>query len=196
MNIIELRQSQKYARILFYTKVLIRMLADCNRTPEKVLRDAIKSAKSENWPEGGETLWMGLPMPMVGKLVDELVLFCKEVYPNDWVYFEAVAKNEMGAIVANPEPTTKIWALYYWYLRQGGQMPDLYHKKHLLETARKHGISEANFYQTFVAVGRNRDKNPKKPHILKEVIPLLSDWPDIQQKAQADLQTLSKHIEG
>jgi hypothetical protein len=91
------------------------------------------------------------------------------------------------------EPTIKVWALYYWYKWQVGLHPELNpdgeKKKSFKDLAEQHGVSEQKLYQTFNAVGRNSDLNPKRnPDNIRKVIPLLAKFPEAQQLAKDDLE--------
>jgi hypothetical protein len=94
------------------------------------------------------------------------------------------------------EASTKVLALYYWYLREAGLKPELHSgngkKKALEAIAREHGISGQNLFQVFNEVGRNSDKNPQKLGILEKVIPLLSDYTEAQELAKKALDKLKK----
>lgn len=102
----------------------------------------------------------------------------------------------MEKAVPAQEPTTKIYALYYWYLWQAGLKPELHSgsgkKAALGALAQEHGISGQKLYQIFNAVGRNSELNPKKQHILEVVIPMLADHPEALAMAQKDIQELQK----
>lgn len=101
------------------------------------------------------------------------------------------------------EASTKVWALYYWYLMKSGIMPELRpespgRKSAIYELAKKREINgQHNFYQNFNAVGhKTQRKNPQKVDILEKVIPLLSDYPEAHELAKADLEKLQKNSKG
>lgn len=112
------------------------------------------------------------------------VKFCLE-------YLENLLSNRPEP--AKQEANTKKWALYYWFLIEADALPETRgSKKKLFELARKHGLGENSFYQTFNAVNQGRTKNPMKPDILKEVIPMLEDYPTAKAKAEKELKKHTK----
>jgi len=122
-------------------------------------------------------------------------------YPLIAGYFRALGKPG-GQPSAGEEPgeshTTRAWALFYHYLHRAGEYPDISNAsgrkmEALQEIATAHGIGPVNFYQTFDAIGRNREKNPlRNPDNLKAAIKLLEARKPFNAKAlelaKADLE--------
>lgn len=102
-------------------------------------------------------------------------------------------------IASGPQgPTTRVWALYLWYLREIGHHEELWgqtgnKKKFLNDFADDHGISKQNLFQTFNAIGHNQNKNPKRnPDNIRKVIPLLAGFPEAQKLAKEELERLKQ----
>jgi hypothetical protein len=94
---------------------------------------------------------------------------------------------------AKQEATTKIWALFYWYIREIGELPgiDSGIKNALYALAREKNVSGQKMYKIFNAIGnKNSDLNPMKANILEQVIPLLIDYPKAQSRAGSDYQSI------
>lgn len=112
------------------------------------------------------------------------VKFCIE-------YLENLLSNNLDS--KRQEANTKKWALFYWFLMEANVMPEIRGaKKSLKELAQKHNLGEDNFYQTFNAVNRGKAKDPMKLDILKQVIPMLDEYPEARAKAELELKKYTK----
>ena len=198
MNL-ESEKRKKYDQIVFWTKLAILIVAKANRIPEKAILNALERAKAEDWPTGGWSHSVGLPEHTQRELAKELLVFCSKYFPEDAVLYLEESVTRFFGRKPPQEASTKIWALYYWYLKEAGIMQELHSgngkKKALAERAQQHGISEQNLFQVFNAVGRNSDKNPLKVDILEKVVPLLTDYPQAQALAIRDLEKIQKRTE-
>lgn len=109
-------------------------------------------------------------------------------------------KGEAQAQAKEEQPTTKVWALYYWYLQEAEGFKGFHtaRMKTCEELAQKHGLGTQNFYQTFNAIGREaHEKNPKRnPVNIEKVIPLLEDHPQAQRLAIDELKEIKKDFTG
>ncbi len=106
-------------------------------------------------------------------------------------YLENLLSNSPDS--TRQEANTKKLALFYWFLMEANVMPEIRGaKKSLKELAQKHNLGEDNFYQTFNAVNRGKAKDPMKLDILKEVIPMLDEYPEARAKAELELKKHTK----
>lgn len=125
--------------------------------------------------------------------------------PSNWIsllserFFAAFCLEHLDNLLSNsPKPTkqeatTKIWALYYWFLMEANVIEDIRgSRKRLEELAEKHNLKADNFYHTFIAINKGRDKNPMKYNILKQVIPKLEEYPEARTKAELELKKHTK----
>lgn len=129
----------------------------------------------------GEPLGAYIPAPWINALAQLYkAVFCME-------HLDMLLQ---GGTVKEQKPDTKILALFYHYTR-----PDLSgHKTELVALGKKLGFGKGtHFYQCFNAVGHiNNHKNPLKPEILREVIPMLEEYPEAQERAKKDLEKLQR----
>jgi hypothetical protein len=129
----------------------------------------------------GEPLGAKIPAPWINELAERYkAVFCME-------HLDTLLQ---GGTVKEQKPNTRIQALYHYYTR-----PDLSgHKTELQALGKELGLSSGiTFYQCFNAVGHIRNpKNPLKPEILREVIPMLEEFPEAQERAKKDLEKLQK----
>ena len=189
---LEVWQRKRYNQIAFGAKLAIRFVLKQGALPEGAILEALENAKKEEGKAGA------LPEEALQELAQELLAECRGVVSEDELTY--LQKRIDSVFQRKPqllEARTKIYALYYWYLREAGLMPKLHvgsgKKAAGKALAEKHGVSAQNFFQVFNAVGRNSDKNPKKLPILEKVIPMLSDYPEALKLANADLDKLQKN---
>jgi hypothetical protein len=191
---LEVWQRKKYEQIAFFAKLAIHFALKQGALPEGAILEAIEKGKAETGKAGM------LPEDAVQELALELLEECRGTLSEDELTY--LLKRIDSVLQRKPqkqEASTRIWALYYWYLWQAGEKPELDSgsgkKKALKALALEHGISAQKLFQVFNAVGRNSQLNPKNQHILEVVIPMLADFSKAQAMAQEDFQKLKKHKE-
>lgn len=189
-------------------------LFDVDNTPREELLRAWTGC-FRDWKEGSKPL-AGTPefseLPFVMNL-DEINLNSLEVteeryfpyIPSNWIlllserYFAAFCLEYLDNLLTNsPKPAkqeanTRKWVLYYWFLMEANVIPDIRgSRKSLEELGKKQSLKAENFYHTFIAVNTGRDKNPMKYNILKQVIPMLEEYPEARAKAELELKKHTK----
>jgi hypothetical protein len=192
---LEIWQRQKFNRIAFAARLAVRLVLEAGALPEKAILDALKQAQDKDGKAGA------LPEEALRQMANTLLEECRGARSEDELaYLQKQIDAILGHKPQKQEATTKIWALYYWYLWQAGLMPELHSgsgkKEALNNLGKKHGISGHNLLQVFNAVKRNSDKNPFKEAILEEVLPMLAEHPEAYKKAKADLEKLQKYKQG
>ena len=129
----------------------------------------------------GEPLGAYIPAPWINALAERYkAVFCME-------HLDTLLQ---GGTVKEQKPDTRIQALYHYYVQ-----PNLYgSKKEVQALGKSLGFGKGtHFYQCFNAVGHiHNPKNPLKPEILREVIPMLEEFPEAQDKAKKDLEQLKR----
>lgn len=196
---LEIWQRQKFDRIAFSARLAVRLVLEAGALPEKAILDALKQAQDKDGKAGA------LPEDALRQMANTLLDECRGARSEDELaYLQKKIDAILGHKPQKQEATTKIWALYYWYLWQAGLMPELHSgsgkKEALYNLAKQHGIGEQSLYHTFIAVTKNRDKNPFKSAnieaILEAVLPMLAEHPEAYKRAKADLEKLQKHKQG
>lgn len=188
---LEIWQRQKFDRIAFAARLAVRLVLEAGALPEKAILDALFQAQDKDGKAGA------LPEDALRQMANTLLEECRGARSEDELaYLQKKIDATLGHKPQKQEATTKIWALYYWYLWQAGLMPELNpwntKKKTLYELAKKHGISGHNLFQVYYAITKNSDKNPFKEAILEAVVPMLAEYPEAYKKAKADLEELQK----
>jgi hypothetical protein len=162
------------------------VIADCEKYAAKMRQAILDTPLAMNYFGPGSNPTFGLKCELIAL---ELIA----------AHFAALGKPSAGE-----EPgaayNTRAWALFYHYLHRAGEYLDLSNAsgrklEALQEIAEEHGIGQDNFYQTFNAIGRNRDKNPlRNPENLKAAIELLEARKPFNAKAlelaKADLEKM------
>lgn len=196
---LEVWHRKKLNEIAFSAKLAIRFMAKQGRIPETAILEALAAAKADSWEAGGRVEGMALPAEAQEALAAELLRECRGLFSEDELtYLQKRIDSTLQRKPQQQEASTKIWAMYYWYLWQAGYKPELHagsgKKEALAALAQEHGISAQKLGRCFNAVGRNSEDNPKKQHILEAVIPMLAAYPEAQAEAQKDLAALQKRI--
>lgn len=95
--------------------------------------------------------------------------------------------------LSNPKPTTRQYALYYYYLQESGEYPQFPSGQKLAkcqEISKRHGISAKNFQMDYNSIFDRKNgysERSRIPNDTKAVIKMLSDHPKAQDKARLDL---------
>lgn len=186
---LEVWQRKKYEEIVFFAKLAIHFALKQGALPEGAILEAIDKGKAETGKAGM------LPEDALQELAQELLAECRGALSEDELtYLQKRIDSVLQRKPQQQKPETMIQALYYYYLMKTGVIPDLQGlRKELEELGKKLGLGPDNFYQTFSAIRKKRDKNPLKPNILEVVIPMLADYPEAQAMAKKDLAPLQKH---
>ncbi len=199
LNLTELQQ-KKYEETLGMGALMLKLQSGRRIGGEKALEEALERAANEKREVFGHTLAnhsASLPFEAQQALAEELLTFCQGEYSEeDCAYLRISVARFFQKNSPKPEKqeaNTKKWALFYWFLMDANVMPEIRGaKKSLKELAQKHNLGEDNFYQTFNAVNQDRAKNPMKVDILKEVIPMLEEYPEARAKAELELKKYAK----
>lgn len=199
MNLTELQQ-KKYDERLNMGKFWLKLQSGRRIGGEEALESTLESAASEKREILGRTFAnhsASLPFEALEAMAEELLAFCQWEYSEeDCAYLRTSVERffqKNSPKPAKQEANTRKWALFYWYIREIGELREIDSgiKKGLYALAREKNVSGNKMYKIFNAVNnKDDDLNPMKANILEQVIPLLIDYPKAQSMAESDYQSI------